>query len=236
MIKLARARTVLGLTLNLTVEERERLEVASRLQRLRSAVRPPVDELVALALVVRPDLAALRLGEKHALAHLAAARTVPLSDFHLLYNPYTFANAPAALEPGASFALGVTVPNVSRTEGNIARARINLQQSRSQTTLMEAQVADDVKRAHLDCELFENELSRTESGTLARAAQIRDAAELDYLAQSQTGESKATTRLDVVLRDWSEYEKVEHRYVEILVRHLSSALDLNTAVGERVMP
>ncbi len=59
---LPEARVALGSLLNLPVQERETLEVAGRLERLRSTVLPALDELVRLALEYRPDLAAYRLG------------------------------------------------------------------------------------------------------------------------------------------------------------------------------
>ena len=132
--------------------------------------------------------------------------------------------------------MGLRLPIYSRDEGNVARARINLQQSHAQTISNERRVTDDVERAHLDCELSLSELSRTDLGTFAKAARIRDAAERNYLAQSTTREPQARTGLEALLLACSQYEKEERRYVGVLLRYLQSALDLNTAVGKRIMP
>ena len=45
-----------------------------------------------------------------------------------------------------------------------------------------------------------------------------------------------SSKLDAVLLNWSEYDTSEKQYAEILTRYLRTALELNTAVGERIMP
>ena len=54
-------------------------------------------------------------------------------DAYLLYQPYTFQNnAPFGKKSATSWALGVTVPLpvYNRNQGNIERARLNVDQSR----------------------------------------------------------------------------------------------------------
>ena len=114
---LRQATAALGILLNIPVKERETLEVASRTKRLRSAVMPAVEELVPLALVIRPDLAALRLGEKRAESDLAATRTNWPSDAYALSGPYTFDNAPEALKTDVSSAPGITFSINDRNQG-----------------------------------------------------------------------------------------------------------------------
>jgi outer membrane protein, heavy metal efflux system len=238
MSSLRRARAALCSLLNLPAIERERLDVASRLARLRSAVLPKIDELIPLALDIRPDLAAFRLGEKRVKADLALASANRLSDTYLLYNPYNFGNTAEARVQGASWALGVTVslPIYCRNEGNLARSKINLQQSRIQTASLERLVTDSVQRAHRNCELSKSELARSEDEVLPHVARQRDLAERDYLSPIPPSAPHESNGLESLLRNWNESEKVERRNVEILVRYLRDALDLNTAVGERIMP
>ncbi len=230
------AQGSLGLLLNMSVNERETLAVASRFKRLRSAVLPGLDELVPLALQVRPDLAALRLGEQRAGADLARAQAVSTPNVNDRVKSNRQVNVSETSGQGSSDAKGVIVPIVNQRDGSIARAKINLHQSQFQRASMERQVTLEVKRTHLDCEMLLNELSRTEGGILAEAARLRDATERDHLAASPPGALQGPSRLTALLLDWSEYEKVERRYVDILARYLGNALELNTAVGERIMP
>ena len=217
---LRQSKESLGALLKLSPKERLSLEVESRLKRLRSAVLPPIDELVRTALDVRPDVAALRFGERRAKDDFARSQ----------------AASSGPTRQDSSLAKGVTGTSANRNEGNIARAMINLQQTRIQMATMEKQVTQEVERAHLDCELAKNEFSRTESGTLSEAARLRDAAERDYVFRPAHGEIQGTARVAALLLEWTDYEKVETRYIDILARYLRSTLDLNTAVGERIMP
>ena len=118
----------------------------------------------------------------------------------------------------------------------VVRAKINIQQTQIQAASMKRQVSSDVERAHLDCELSLHELSRVEAGSLAEAARLRDAAERDYLTSSSPGALQRAERLGALLLASSEHERMERRYVSILARYLRSSLDLNTAVGQRIMP
>ncbi len=237
---LREAKMALGSLLNLPVKEREILEVASRLSRLRSAVLPSLDGLLPLALDLRPDLAALRLGERRASGDLAIALANRLTTAnYVVYQPYTFGGEAHGIHGlDISWATGarVALPLYSRNEGNVARAKLNVEQSHTQTASFERQVTSEVERAHLDCELSRNELSRTELGSLAEAARLRDAAERAYLAESPAAGPQETGRVNVLLRACDRYEKEDRRYIEILARYLVSALDLNTAVGKPIMP
>ena len=176
---LTRARAVLGLQINLPVVRRERLEVASPISRLRAAVLPGVDELVPLALAIRPDLAAASSGESAA-ADVAKARASRISDTYLLYSPYTLAGVSGIGVQGASWAMGVPLPMYNRTDGSVVRTALNLEQTQIQIASMERQVREEVAGARLTCDLCKSELARTEKGALADVARRRDSAERDY--------------------------------------------------------
>ena len=183
----------------------------------------PRDESVRLALAVRPDLAAYRMGAQSAQAHLVRAEAAAPQDGRIGSKPSVQAENRA------------TEPIVSREDGQVWRARINVQQTGLQIAATERAIASEVERAHLDCELSAHELLASGQKTIAEAARRRDAAERNYLSAGQPVQP-GTDRLNLLLLEWSECEKLEHRHAAILERYLASALELNTAVGARILP
>ena len=131
----------------------------------------------------------------------------------------------------------VPLPIYHRNEGNIARSKINLQQSRIQTASLEHLVTDEVQRAHRNCELCQSELcaSRGRSPSETSPDSVTSPSEITS-AQLRPARSARASGSSPCSQNWNEAEKAERRYVEILVRYLRDALDLNTAVGERIMP
>jgi DNA-directed RNA polymerase specialized sigma24 family protein len=75
-----------------------------------------------------------------------------------------------------------------------------------------------------------------EDEALAVTARRAAAAEQDYLAPARPGEPPVSSKLEALMLNSYEYEKAEKRYAEILTRYLRTTLELNTAVGERIMP
>jgi RNA polymerase sigma factor (sigma-70 family) len=232
------ARLSLGMLLNLPTDECETLQVTSRLSRLRGAVLPPLDELVRSALERRPDLVALRFGQKRAETDLALAQTSRLTDVYVLYQPYTFGGALGGRVQDNSLAraLAVPLPLYNRNQGNIERTRINVDQARAQLASLERRISDDVERIYLDCDLSLGHLSRMDRGILADAARRCDAAEEAYFAEVAPAESRGKDSLNELLRAADECQNEERRYVAILARYLGSTLDLNTCVSKRIMP
>jgi DNA-directed RNA polymerase specialized sigma24 family protein len=74
-----------------------------------------------------------------------------------------------------------------------------------------------------------------EDEALAETAR-RAAAEQDYLDPARPGEPPVSSKLEALMLNSYEYEKAEKRYAEILTRYLRTTLELNTAIGERIMP
>ena len=98
----------------------------------------------------RPDVASFRMGVEAALANVRLQRANRFSDAYLLYQPYTFQNnAPFGKESGTSWALGITVPLplYNRNQGNIERARINVEQTKEQLALLERRLMTEVQQA-----------------------------------------------------------------------------------------
>ncbi len=159
-----------------------------------------------------------------------------LPDGYLFYKHYMTGIVPQALDPGKSFAAGVSLSVYYRNDGNIARAGLNVQQSRMQTASTERQVSEEVERARTDCELSRNELLRVEFGTLLEATRLRDTSERDYLAGPPTVAPRASSGLEGLLLAFNDYDKEERRYLGVLARYLRATLDLNTVAGKPIMP
>ena len=123
----------LGEILNLPPDEAERLELRGTIWRPRAAPAA-LHELVQLALDCRPDVVAYRLGSSQQRPMCRLQRANRFSDAYLLYQPYTYQEqCPlSASRAATSWAVGITVPLpvYNRNQGNIERAKINVDQTR----------------------------------------------------------------------------------------------------------
>ena len=219
---LGRTGRVLARMLDLPPEEANRLEV-ERSPRLQSI--PALADLIPLALKARPDLMALRHGAARAQADVEGATNVAVgSETYFLYQPYTFQGKQSSYNP---LGVNITLPIYKRDQGNLARARINLSQTQIQLATTERQIVLQVEQTHRECESSLAELSRLVKERDA-TLQARDLAERRY----ESGEA----RLDDVLKALYEYDELDRRNVELLVENRRRTLELNTAVGERILP
>ena len=228
--RLLRTRRNLGSLLNLPAGESDGL-------RLRGTVRdqgpapPTVDDLVRVALASRPDLAASRLGVRRAQADVALARANRFGDAYVLYQPYTFQNnTPVGLKSATSWAFGATIPIpvYNRNQGGVARARINVDQSREEVAAAEARVAAEVRNADRAYHRSLDTLRKIETEVLPAARRLRDASFTLF-----TGGELTFVEFDDAQKD---YNAAVRRYRDALVAHRRSMLALNTAVGRRVLP
>ncbi len=120
------------------------------------------------------------------------------------------------------------MPLYNRNQGNITRAKINMNQTSTQAASLQRTVISDVLDAtqELDQSLlsvreFRNEILPANQQMLLNARTLYTKGEtsvLDYL-QAQLA-----------------YNEVVKQYRDALVRHRRAILDLNTAVGERILP
>jgi cobalt-zinc-cadmium efflux system outer membrane protein len=189
------------------------------------------EELVQIAMQSRPDLVAFRLGLARANAEVRLAQKERLSDFFLLYQPYTLQdNRPFGLKSPTSWALGITAPMpvYNRNQGNIARAKINVTQTQVQLESLQRQLQDEVAEAIREFELSLEAMIEIEREVLPASRRVRDAARLRY----QGGQTSVIEFLDAQ-KDFNERVR---DYRDSLVRHRRAMLDLNTAVGTRLMP
>ena len=153
------------------------------------------------------------------------------SDVYLLAQPYTFQdNRPFGLKSPTSWALGVTVPLpvYNRNQGNIERAKVNVSQTRIELAALERQVADEVDEAIREFELSREAMLELERRILPSSRRVRDSAYRRYTG----GETSVLEYLEAQ----RAYNEVVRQYRDALVRHRRSMLDLNTAVGVRVLP
>lgn len=216
--------------LNLPLAEVEALEVAGSIEDTFPAP-PRGDELAGLAVANRPDLWAARLGVGLAEADVRLARAERFQDVYLLYQPYTFQNnAPFDAKSAHSWALGVTVPLpvYNRNQGNIARAKVNVSQTKTQLAALEQKVVTEVRQAEREYDVTRLAVDRIERELLPGARRLRDVTVTQY----NQGEAAL---VDVLLAQ-RDYNDVVRQYRDTQVRHRRSMLALNTAVGLRVLP
>ena len=192
---------------------------------------PPESELIRMALDCRPDVGAYRLGVQVAEANLKLALANRFADAYVLYQPFTYQNnAPYGKEGVPSWALGITVPLpiYNRNQGNIERARINIEQSKVQLAAMQHRAITQVRQA-----LNEYQVSREIVGRIR--AQVEPALNRTVEARSrlfQEGEATIFTFFDAQRR----YNDNVKAYLDSAVRHRKAMLQLNTSVGQRVLP
>jgi cobalt-zinc-cadmium efflux system outer membrane protein len=227
---LGRTTRTLAVVLNVPRAEVDALKVRAGLRSV-AELPMPMDRLVASALETRPDLNAHRLGVTRADADVKLAHAERYSDVYLLAQPYTLQdNRPFGLKSPTSWALGMTVPLpiYNRNQGNIARARSNAVQTRVELAALERQIANEAEEAVREFELSRDGVLELEREVLPASRRVRDAA----FRRFQGGEANALEYLEAQ----RQYNDVVRQYRDSLVRHRRAMLDVNTAVGARVMP
>jgi cobalt-zinc-cadmium efflux system outer membrane protein len=228
-----KANRALSLMLNLPLTDEEQIENLD--------VRDPVGmvrplpasrkELVEKALMIRPDLIAFKYGLRRAHADLKVAHANAYPDVYVLYQPYTLQNnTPIGVLSAYSWWLGVTaaVPIYNRNQGNITRAKINITQTEIQTASAERVVISDVLNAAQELEQSYVAVVQFRNEITPIAKRVRDAAYRRW----QGGDIPMQDYLDAQ----QDYNDNVRAYRDALIRHRRAILDLNTAVGERVLP
>ncbi len=225
-----KANRALALMLNLPLENATTLQVRDPIGQLRPAPMPR-EELVRTALGIRPDLLAIRMGVRRSEADIRAARASAYPDVYVLYQPYTFQNNTyLGVQSAYSWTLGLTatIPLYNRNQGNIVRAKINRDQTGVQAASIERGVIRDVLDAAQELEQSLISVQEYRNEIIPANTQMRDAARTLYLK----GETSVLDYLEAQLA----FNEVVKQYRDALVRHRRAILDLNTAVGERVLP
>jgi outer membrane protein, heavy metal efflux system len=227
---LRKTNRTLGLLLNMPREESDALEVRALLRDVRP-LPIPEEELIQTGVSMRPDLASYRLGLTRAQADVRLALANRFSDVYLLYQPYTLQdNRPFGLKSPISYALGVTVslPVYNRNQGNVSRSKLNVTQTQVELANQERQVVYDVEEAAREFNLSRQSVIELEREVVPASRRVRDSAYRRW----QGGETSALEYLDAQ----KDYNDVVKRFRDELVRHRRAMLDLNTAVGTRILP
>jgi cobalt-zinc-cadmium efflux system outer membrane protein len=198
--------------------------------RLTAALPPCVDDLIRLALTIRPDLAAYRLNVNRAQAQLQRRQAERIEDVILFYTPYQIQDFPgqaAQAAPGWEAGALVVLPVFDRKQGDIARANVEVNQTRTEVQGAEQQVMNDVRQATADYAVSRQSVERFEREILPDSRSV--------LAEKQrlfaSGEN-----IDVLLAARKDFNDVVRQYQDALLRHRRAMLRLNTAVGQRLLP
>lgn len=228
--ELVRAKHRLAALLAIPREQAARLE-------LRGRIRPPEpplpgrDDLVRMALAVRPDVQAYRQGVDRAHADAHVARKERVDDVFVVYSPFVFQNnIPIGKQSVSSFSLGVmgSIPIFDRNQGEIRRAEVNVSQTRTALAGIERQVAAEVESAFVEHHASREAVERLERTILPVSERARTIAR----KQHEAGQISPFEYFSA-LRDRNE---VVRQYRDALIRHRRSMLQLNTAVGRRLLP
>lgn len=192
---------------------------------------PPIEGLQQLALAIRPDIVSFRLGISRAEADVRLAKANRLQDIYVLYQPYTLQNNyPYGLKSPISWALGVTVPLpvYNRNQGAILRAKLNVTQTQIELATLERQTLTDVEQAEKEYRVTRQAVQTIRNELLPEAIRVRDDTYRLYLGGQEN--------IVAYLNARREFNDTVKQYLDSMTRHRRSMLDLNTAVGQRILP
>ncbi len=224
-----KAKQALATQLNVPPDLADSIELRGTLK-LQGTSPPPINEMMQIALTNRPDVIAYRLGVKRAKSDVKLQLANRFQDVYLLAQPYTFQdNTPFGLKSPTSWAMGITIPMplYNRNQGNIQRAKLNVTQTQIELSSTERQAVQDVQQAEREFIAAKAAVERIEATVLPDSTDLLKEAErlfpaeidvLDYLAAVQDYNANART------------------YLDSQVRLRRAVLDINTAVGQRILP
>ncbi len=226
----AKTLRTLGLLLSVPPKDADKFQLRSTVYDVRPL--PATSEaLIETGLNARPDLLSYRYGLSRAQADVNNAYSQRYSDVYLLYQPYTMQNNNwQGLKNAYSWTVGVTVtlPVFNRNQGNILRSKLNAEQSKYELAGQEKRIIYDVSEAIREYELSLASVVEYRKEVIPASKEVRNSA----FRRWQGGESSALDYLEAQ----QEYNDVVRQYRDALVRHRRAMLDLNTAVGTRVVP
>jgi outer membrane protein, heavy metal efflux system len=224
-----KAKQALATQLNVAPDQADLIELYGTLKYQEFPI-PPINEMIQIALANRPDVISFRLGVKRAESDVKLQYANRFQDVYVLAQPYTFQdNTPFGLKSPTSYAIGVTIPMpiYDRNQGNIQRAKLNVTQTQIELSSTERQAIQDVQQAEREYIAAKAAVERLEKTVLPDALMILREAEklypgeidvLDYLA---------------ALKDYNDNART---YLDSQVRLRRAVLDINTAVGQRILP
>ena len=189
---------------------------------------PPLEDLRATALEARPDLqAALRSEEKantdHRLA-VANGSTDPTFSAWVTHNP-SFNNPFDNNTIGASVSIPLRI--FDKNQGEKARTEVEMRRTERLRAAAEAQVFSDVDSAFATVTSNVTLLASYKARYLAQAGRVRETISFSY----QRG---GASLLDF-LQAQQDYRSVQLNYLNLIGTFLTSASQLNLAVGKEVI-
>ena len=222
-----------ALMLNMPARSRgARSEVRATLRDVRPLPASEEDLIqTAMALAARPERLPPRPPPGRGRRPARPGRN-RLSDVYLLYQPYTFQdNRPFGLKSPTSWALGITVPLpvYNRNQGNIGGRSSTSPRPRSSSPSSSVRSRTRSPRPSANSSSASTPSSSRSARSLPASRKVRDAAYRRW----QGGETSALEFLDAQ-KDYQRASSGDYR--DSLVRHRRAMLDLNTAVGTRLLP
>jgi cobalt-zinc-cadmium efflux system outer membrane protein len=189
---------------------------------------PALDDLRASALETRPDLkAAIQSEEKaktdHRLA-IANGSTDPVFSAWVTHNP-SFNNPFDANAIGASVSIPLRI--FDRNQGEKARTEVDIRRTERLRAAAEAQVFSDVDSAYATVNSNLTLLASYKARYLAQAGRVRETISFSY----QRG---GASLLDF-LQAQQDYRSVQLNYLNLIGAYMTSASQLNLAVGKEVI-
>jgi outer membrane protein, heavy metal efflux system len=190
----------------------------------------PLDDFRQIALDERPDLqAALQTAQQAATNHkLASANGSTDPTFGAWYTWNSGVNNPNPVDL-QTLGVSVSVPLriFDRNQGERKRTQIDIDRSRRMTDATRAQVFSDVDTAYAQAQANIDLLKPYKEKYNQQALRIRDTVTYSY----QHGGASLTE----FLNSQSEYRTVQLAYVQLVGAYLTSAGQLNLAVGREVV-
>ncbi len=226
---LTKARRSLGALLNIPPDEADAIELYGTLKFPRIDL-PPLKELIDIAVNTRPDVVSYKIGVLRAKASVETQLANRFQDVYVLAQPYTLQdNTPFGLKSPTSWALGITipVPLYNRNQGNIERSRLNVNQTNVEFAAEQRQAIQDVQIAEREYVTARSSVDNYENNILPDATNLLNEAVRLFPSELPV--------LDYLLAI-KDYNDNARSYLDALVRLRRAMLDLNTAVGRRILP
>jgi cobalt-zinc-cadmium efflux system outer membrane protein len=227
---LLQSHRALALLLAMPAEQTDSLMVSGTIHD-KGPLPPSVEDLIRLAIKIRPDLAAYRLNVNRAQAQVRRTQAERFEDVLLFYTPYqiqTFPGQQAQAAPGWESGALVALPVFDRKQGDLARANIEVSQTQTEVRAVEQQIINEVRQASTDYAVSRESVERYEREILPSVRAI--------LETRQRSVASGVAGREVLLAAYKDYNAVVRQYEETLLRLRRDALKLNTAVGQRLLP
>ena len=225
----SKAKQALATQLNIGTEQAESIELRGTLK-YEGVTLPSIEEMMQIALTNRPDVIAYRLGVSRAESDVKLQYANRFQDVYVLAQPYTLQdNTPFGLKSPTSWALGVTIPLpiYNRNQGNIQRAKLNVSQTQVELTSTERQALQDVRQAEREFVAAKAAVENIEKSVLPDSTYLLAEAKRLYGSEITIVEYLAA------LQDYNDNARA---YLDSQVRFRRAMLDINTAVGQRILP